>query len=499
MMKNSSSSSSEESSTMDVNNSGNEEEELGFTEVIHEGKNLLERSKTIPLRLTDEERSLLRIIEGGLEISEYTDKVDVTSSMYGSYWSHSISKKVHLIEKELKEILGFISGLYVANNYSLGGSLVSKDKLRNFQVNEEFFQKIFEIGRRYKIMNPDKMRTTYGKLMYIIQDAITPGVLDFEAKIPIQCVHDFLADHNVVEMLSDNDMIPATQCLTSTIDRQKVKELTLAKTQARTRIIDRYASSRLTKDKIHLVLESLTDSNAYILANRHPVDRMIYFLKKYFDPLNEDREFSLSISYRVNGSCLSHSHSVQYNFVYQSLLLWREIQHEMFHLWNCADSDLLAKRSYNLEDTGQGLQRVQSAPYVADSMRRILGRVQQRLNSWVGLSVVHLGDRDVPNALVFIDKYTQVPRILAPIVNTIERIGELKEDPLCGQFIEEAGGVEYLRRKILCDYFKHGFDGSGDDGGSCIDGRLTSSWNWTSKIEKKGLLFYLSVVWFLGV
>jgi len=241
----------------------------------------------------------------------------------------------------------------------------------------------------------------------------------------------------------------------------------------------------LTKDKIHLIIESLTDSNAYILANRHPVDRIIFYLQKYFRPDVEDREFSLQISYRVNGSCLSHSHSVQYTFVYQSLLLWREIQHEMFLLWNCTDDDLLSKKSYNLEDTGQGLQRVQSAPYVGDAMRKILSRVQARLNSWVGLSVVHLGDRDVPNALVFIDKYTQVPRILAPIVNTIERIEQLEKDPLCGQFITEAGGVEYLRKKILCDYFKHGFDGSGDDGGSCIDGRLTSSWNWTSKIEKK--------------
>lgn len=59
-----------------------------------------------------------------------------------------------------------LSGLVIANDYSKGQQLL-KDK--NYADNAPFFQNIFEIGRRYKIMNPEKMRSEYGKLVYMLQ------------------------------------------------------------------------------------------------------------------------------------------------------------------------------------------------------------------------------------------------------------------------------------------------------------------------------------------
>lgn len=120
--------------------------------------------------------------------------------------------------------------------------------------------------------------------------------------------------------------------------------------------------------------------------------------------------YSLSIDEGAEGSRLSHSHELQFNYVLQSLSLWEAIIGDMFRLWYLAECDLLSEdQPYELRQTGQGLQRVQPSPRVYRAMHEILARTKIVLgNQWVGSSVIHLGDNNVPNTLVFIDKYTQV-------------------------------------------------------------------------------------------
>ena len=138
-------------------------------------------------------------------------------------------------------------------------------------------------------------------------------------------------------------------------------------------------------------------------------------------------------------------------------------------------------------------------------MRQILYAVQQEVGveNWVGSSVIHLGDHNVPNALMFIDKYTQVSRILNPIVLTLERIDELVQDPHIDYFVKTIfGGPDILKKEILLDFFRFGFDGSGADNffdaGSCIDGRLTSAWNWCSKLHEKQFFAIFKLTGFTG-
>ena len=63
------------------------------------------RAQTIPLRLTEEERSMLRVLEGALSVSEYTDKVDVLRG-FGNRSSR--------IEAQLVDTFAVLSGLMLA-------------------------------------------------------------------------------------------------------------------------------------------------------------------------------------------------------------------------------------------------------------------------------------------------------------------------------------------------------------------------------------------------
>src|SRR5229473_3075865 len=82
-----------------------------------------------------------------------------------------------------------------------------------------------------------------------------------------------------------------------------------------------------------------------------------------------------------------------------------------------------------------------------------------------------------------IDKYSQIYRILLPICNTLSQLPVWYKLPTLRAYIDaECGSLDALYLKILGDFFRHAFDGSGADNfynaGSCIDRHLTSTWNW---------------------
>jgi hypothetical protein len=67
----------------------------------------VERCKFIPMRLTEEERVTLGILENALDVSEYTDTVDVFSR----------KPKADRIIHGLVDMLSISSGLMVGDNF----------------------------------------------------------------------------------------------------------------------------------------------------------------------------------------------------------------------------------------------------------------------------------------------------------------------------------------------------------------------------------------------
>lgn len=478
-----------------------------------------EKLNFTPIRLNEEERLLLEVLNQTLEVSEYTDVVDVT-------FSHTRKSKESRILESLVDLFSTMSGLLLAINLTKGEKTVSGKTL---DENFDLYTTILEVGRRYKIMNPTKMRNTYGKLMHIMMD------LESEFVKHKLGGHAFFKDILTVGLycekiqiddafLEDRLLEVASRPIIS--EGKAAHEIAIeaaAKKAALDQLIANYSiPKKVTAVEISRIVESLSDTWSYESFNVLPVQTALEMLKSNFDPKrDDDAEFSLKLSgsgrsnygskylssivgyssrFMGGGACLSHDHNTQFTFVKQSLTLWSTIMQQLPILWYLADLDM-TRQPYRLADTGQGYMRLQSCPRVGERMRSILSYVQKKCGEpWVGLSVVHLGDRDVPNALVFIDKYVQVPRILAPVVKCVSTIDDMSHtDANFDAYVRrEWVSIDSLKKQILADFFKHGFDGSGDDGGSCIDGRLTSAWNWCSKIYKKPYYYIFMFTGFQG-
>ncbi|KAI9510542.1 hypothetical protein F5148DRAFT_1178572 [Russula earlei] len=436
------------------------------------GEWFIERARYIPLRLALGERKYLRLLDAALQVSEYTDKIDTLG--------FGLSKAKRIVH-QIRELCAILSGLVLAADYKQGQELFTD---RDFASNSEFYQ---------------KMRTTYGKLVYLLQDSHTPEVremLGFSCVAPIKTVHALLDAHGVLDMLRDPLITTATQeIVAEKRSRREIQRDIRAKERAIETLSAKYRREpKLSQEVVRQALYSIGDNHAFLRTNRDPCDRMIGYLQQYFHPTQvRDAKGADSLAIRSGrgGARLSHDHARQYVYVMQSLALWREILHDMFHLWSLAEQDLLSETiSYRLRDTGQGLNRVQAAPKTSRMMHAILNRAQKSLGGWVGSSVIHMGDHNVPNALMFIDKYSQIYRILLPICNTLSQLPALYSSPALRAYIDaEYGSLDALYHDILGDFFRHAFDGSGADNfydaGSCIDGRLTSAWNWCSSLEKK--------------
>lgn len=439
----------------------------------------------IPVRLTLRQRKLQRLMRGVVLASSYTDRVD-SEEIFAK-------KKAHREMAIVKEVITALNGFSLALDLVSGAKLVAEGDLQ--KRSKEIIAAV-ELARRYKIMNPDLLRTDYVKFLYLVQDAVQNEqcrqALGFDVVSPIRTVK-FEAERLHCEALLEDERLPLSITPVPAIkDRTKLNKALRFKDQTVNRLVkDHAASSGAAADDVEILVRSLNDANCFANDNVDSIDALIKLLKHFFQPdAPQTPLHNLSIREGDGGSRLSHEHARQYTFVLQSLALWRNISQNMFELWMLAEEDLLnPEQAYELRNTGQGLHRVQPAPKLYNAVSRILEETKRELGAWVGSEKIHMGDNQVPNAFYFIDKYAQISRIIVPVLRTIQFIEDLDNPSAAGYAKEQFGGPSEAQVAILADFFRHGFDGSGgdnmEDAGSCIDGRLTSAWNWCNQIKGK--------------
>ena len=166
----------------------------------------------------------------------------------------------------------------------------------------------------------------------VLQDSQTPEVKDtlgFSCVKPIKTVHGVLEENDALDLLRDNLIAVATKEIYSEgRSRRDVQKDIKSKERALEALATKYARRGFSEERVRQCVYSIGDNHAFLRTNRDPCERMIAYLKQYFDPAHpKDNKSSLAIKNGKGGARLTHDHQKQYAYVLQSLTLWREILH----------------------------------------------------------------------------------------------------------------------------------------------------------------------------
>jgi hypothetical protein len=166
-------------------------------------------------------------------------------------------------------------------------------------------------------MNPEKMRSEYGKLVFLIQDAVSPEIqslLGVNIHQPIRTVYDLLASKGGLKLLEDPRVSIASQEIYP--DKNKTRgqldnEIKRKEKAARLLIKD-YETHRLTGEDIRQCLYSICDNNSFLNSNCRPIEECIELLQHYFSP---NKISPGSVSYSLS---LPHIHNILISLAFPS-------------------------------------------------------------------------------------------------------------------------------------------------------------------------------------
>lgn len=111
-------------------------------------------------------------------------------------------------------------------------------------------------------------------------------------------VKKYLESVGASKMLEDPRLMVATAEIDGSPDRPRyqIQQDLAKKEQARKQLARTHATTSCPPDGILNAVYALSDYNTYLLFNRDPVERMLAYLRRYFDPHKCSEGESLAIS-----------------------------------------------------------------------------------------------------------------------------------------------------------------------------------------------------------